>query len=95
MFDLICEICGLDPAVAPGSSVAKVKKELVAVNWTVAGLTAFRDYRKLKNLPPVGSVHWLQSEIAKKDWRNGGTTNERPAVTGTAPSKRKDYSDVS
>lgn len=69
MFDLICEICAVDTTTVTGSSVAKVRKSLMTVGWTSKGLTTYRDWRKKKNLGPVGSIHWLQDEMAKTDWK--------------------------
>lgn len=79
MFDLICEICDLDPKQA-GKVIGKVRGELLKVGWTSAGLAAFRDWRKAKALAPLGSVHWLQGELAKKSWRK-----ESRAVQGAQP----------
>lgn len=69
LFDLICEICGLDVKTAPGKSVSKVRKDLIKVGWTSKGLAAYRDWRKLKGEKPLGSLWWLAAELAKTDWR--------------------------
>ncbi len=77
MFDLICEVCGLDTKTAPASQVGKVRKELIALGWTSAGLTTFRDWRKTRALAPIGSVHWLAGELAKTNWRTAARRAER------------------
>lgn len=95
IFDIICELAGIDPAMAPGKEIGTVKKKLLEIGWTIDGLTAFRNYRKANNLPPIGSVHWIAGEIAKKAWRQGqAPAGDRPVVTTTPASKRRDFTNA-
>lgn len=79
LFDLICEICDLDPKHA-GKAVGTVRGSLLKVGWTSAGVAAYRDWRKAKGMAALGSVWWLQQELAKKSWRR-----ESRQAQGTQP----------
>lgn len=73
-FDAICLVCGLDTSKAPGGEVIKVKKRLIKVEWSADDVLKYHAWRQSKQMSAVGSVHFLASEMAKKEWR----TDDKP-----------------
>lgn len=73
LFDAICHVCDLDPDHLPpdtkGSAVGKVMKDLKASKWQAGDVERYHAWRQAYNKGPLGSIHWLVGEMAKRDWR--------------------------
>jgi len=82
-FDAICAVCGLDPSRLPpetkGSAIGTVIKSIKHI-WGADDIMRYHAWRQSKGLPPLGSIHWLVTEMAKREWCNGTRGVRNPDV---------------
>ena len=84
-FNAVCAVCNLDPYHLPptvkGSAVGKVMKDLKTANWQAEDVIRYHAWRQANGRGPLGSIHWLVEEMAKREWHSGD-----PVPDGGCPS---------
>lgn len=68
-FDSICLVCGMETSKAPGSTVRKITYELNGLGWKPEDVQRFHAWLVHNSKSPLGSIHWLVAEMAKKEWQ--------------------------